>query len=459
MGQPQKKYSLFTAIAMIVGTVIGSGIFFKSASVLEKTGGSLLLGAALFALCALGIVFGGLTIGQLACRTDRPGGVLAYLETYADTRTACGFGWFQVLLYYPSLIAVIAWVAAAYLQDLFGMQGGLETQILTAAVLILALFGLNNLSARAGGLFQNATAVVKLIPLAGLTVLGFLYGDPAALTAAHGAAGGPSLMRAAAAIPAVAFMFDGWVVATSVCAEIKASKRTLPLALAVAPACILAVYVLYFIGAGLYLGPDAMAELGDGYIYAAAAQALGRSGGTVVLAMITAAVLGTVNGYVIGAARMPYALAQAGFCPCPRLFARTDGRTDIPLPSAAFACACALLMLGLHYLIVRLELLPGYDVSEIAVAVSYLLYSILYIRVIALYRKGEIRGVFHGLVFPLLALTGAAVVVLGAAQSRMFWLNLAVCAAVFFGGFLYCGRTRRGGHGGHGGGHDLRDGY
>ena len=131
MGQPQKKYSLFTAIAMIVGTVIGSGIFFKSASVLEKTGGSLLLGAALFALCALGIVFGGLTIGQLACRTDRPGGVLAYLETYADTRTACGFGWFQVLLYYPSLIAVIAWVAAAYLQDLFGMQGGLETQILT----------------------------------------------------------------------------------------------------------------------------------------------------------------------------------------------------------------------------------------------------------------------------------------------------------------------------------------
>ena len=166
-----------------------------------------------------------------------------------------------------------------------------------------------------------------------------------------------------------------------------------------------------------------------------------------------------LNGYVIGAARMPYALAQAGFCPCPRLFARTDGRTDIPLPSAAFACACALLMLGLHYLIVRLELLPGYDVSEIAVAVSYLLYSILYIRVIALYRKGEIRGVFHGLVFPLLALTGAAVVVLGAAQSRMFWLNLAVCAAVFFGGFLYCGRTRRGGHGGHGGGHDLRDGY
>ena len=103
----------------------------------------------------------------------------------------------------------------------------------------------------------------------------------------------------------------------------------------------------------------------------------------------------------------------------------------------------------------RLELLPGYDVSEIAVAVSYLLYSILYIRVIALYRKGEIRGVFHGLVFPLLALAGAAVVVLGAAQSRMFWLNLAVCAAVFFGGFLYCGRTR---HGGHGGGHDLRMG-
>ena len=185
MEQPQKKYNLFTAIAMIVGTVIGSGIFFKSAAVLEKTGGSLLLGAALFALCALSIVFGGLTIGSLACRTDRPGGVLAYLETYADRRVACGFGWFQVLLYYPSLIAVISWVAACYIQSLFGLAGGLEAQILLAAAIILALFALNAFSARAGGLFQNVTTIVKLVPLAGCIVLGFLYGDPAALTAAR----------------------------------------------------------------------------------------------------------------------------------------------------------------------------------------------------------------------------------------------------------------------------------
>lgn len=447
MEQPQKKYNLFTAIAMIVGTVIGSGIFFKSAAVLEKTGGSLLLGAALFALCALSIVFGGLTIGSLACRTDRPGGVLAYLETYADRRVACGFGWFQVLLYYPSLIAVISWVAACYIQSLFGLAGGLEAQILLAAAIILALFALNAFSARAGGLFQNVTTIVKLVPLAGCIVLGFLYGDPAALTAARDAAEGPSLIRAATAIPAVAFMFDGWIVATSICAEIKSSKKALPLALAVAPVCILIVYALYFIGAGLYLGPDTMIAQGDGYIYAAAARALGSRGGAVILALIIAAILGTVNGYVTGAVRMPYSLAKSGFFPGRTRLKRICKRTDTPLPSACFACACALLMLGVHYLILRFQLLPGYDVSEIAVAVSYLLYSVLYVRVIALHRKGEIRGVFHGLVFPLLALAGAAIVVLGAVQSNMFWLNLAVCAAVFGVGFLYCQRTRRRGPG------------
>lgn len=94
-------------------------------------------------------------------------------------------------------------------------------------------------------------------------------------------------------------------------------KRALPLALAVAPVCILIVYALYFIGAGLYLGPDTMIAQGDGYIYAAAARALGSRGGAVILAMIIAAILGTVNGYVTGAVRMPYSLAKSGFFPGP----------------------------------------------------------------------------------------------------------------------------------------------
>ena len=190
-----------------------------------------------------------------------------------------------------------------------------------------------------------------------------------------------------------------------------------------------------------------MIAQGDGYIYAAAARALGSRGGAVILALIIAAILGTVNGYVTGAVRMPYSLAKSGFFPGRTRLKRICKRTDTPLPSACFACACALLMLGVQYLILRFQLLPGYDVSEIAVAVSYLLYSVLYVRVIALHRKGEIRGVFHGLVFPLLALAGAAIVVLGAVQSNMFWLNLAVCAAVFGVGFLYCQRTRRRGPG------------
>ena len=71
----QSRYNLFTAIALIVGVVIGSGIFFRSDNILVATGGNVFLGILVFVIAAISIVFGCLTIAELAARTDRPGGV------------------------------------------------------------------------------------------------------------------------------------------------------------------------------------------------------------------------------------------------------------------------------------------------------------------------------------------------------------------------------------------------
>jgi len=73
----QKEYGLFTAITMIVGIVIGSGIFFKSDDILNYTGGSVSLGIFVFAFAAISIVFGSLTIGELAARNSKSGGIIS----------------------------------------------------------------------------------------------------------------------------------------------------------------------------------------------------------------------------------------------------------------------------------------------------------------------------------------------------------------------------------------------
>ena len=73
-----EKYSLLTAITMIVGTCIGSGIFFKSDNILIATNGSIMLGVILFVLAAIAIIFGSLSVGELAAKTNEPGGLVTY---------------------------------------------------------------------------------------------------------------------------------------------------------------------------------------------------------------------------------------------------------------------------------------------------------------------------------------------------------------------------------------------
>ena len=76
----KKKYGLFTSIGMIVGIVIGSGIFFKSDNILVATNGSIFLGVLVFCIAAFGIIFGSLSIAELASRDSKAGGIITYAE-------------------------------------------------------------------------------------------------------------------------------------------------------------------------------------------------------------------------------------------------------------------------------------------------------------------------------------------------------------------------------------------
>ncbi|HHV09014.1 MAG TPA: APC family permease [Clostridiales bacterium] len=439
----KRRYGLFTAITMITGIVIGSGIFFRADDVLGYTGGNVLLGIIVFVVAAFAIVFGCLAISQLANLTDKPGGVIGYMEEFVGLGSSCAFGWFQTFLYLPTITAVVAWVTGIYICQLFGIEFTLETSVLIGVISMTVLFLLNMLSAKLGGYFQNASMVIKLVPLAIIAVAGLIFGKPGEF-----ALGDVQAFKAAAgsfgwiaAFAPIAFSFDGWIISTSICHEIKNSKRNLPLALTISPLVILAAYIAYFVGITSFIGPDAVLEQGDASVFMAASRLFGSVGGKVILTFVVISVLGTVNGLALGFIRMPYSMALRNMVPgSPWLKKENKKLGGMPVNSAIFAYVLSLIWMLIHYLTQKFGMRG--DVSEIAVGMSYLNYIVLYITVMRLTKKGTLKGKWKGYAIPVLATVGSLIILSGSVTHPLFPYYFLICFAIIASGYVYYRRNK-----------------
>lgn len=437
----KNEYGLFTAIAMIVGIVIGSGIFFKSDNILVATGGSVALGVLVFCIAAIAIIFGSLTISQLASRSSSEGGLIAYAEEYYNKSTSCAFGWFQTFLYFPTLIAVVSWVAGIYICILFGIEGTLENQMLIGLGIMVFLFIINTLSAKLGGLFQNASTIIKLIPLLLIAVTGLVFGDTSSVSFSDVTA-----MKSTgwiAAIAPIAFSFDGWVVSTSISHEIKDSKRNLPKALIIAPIFILIVYVLYFVGISMYIGPETIMSLGDSHVDLAANNLLGPWGAKIILIFVIISIMGTVNGLTLGMIRLPHSLSVRNMFPKSEFVNKIDEKLLMPVNSAIVAFIITIVWYLAHYLTTKFGLLPNSDISEISITMSYTMYILLYVKVIQLGRQGKISGMWNTIINPILATIGSLIILFGSMGNQLFWIYAAFCLLVMLSAVLFCKKNEK----------------
>jgi APA family basic amino acid/polyamine antiporter len=429
---------------MITGIVIGSGIFFKADNVLSYTNGNVLLGIIIFFVAAIAIVFGCLAISQLANLTDKPGGLIAYTEEFVGIGPSCAFGWFQTFLYLPTLAAVVAWVIGIYVCQLFGIEITLENTTLLGVISLTALFIMNTLSAKLGGYFQNASMIIKLIPLLIIAIAGLFFGNPSSLslTDMDSFRTATSSLGWVAAFAPIAFSFDGWIVATSICNEIKNSKRNLPLALTISPLVILLAYVSYFIGISSLLGPETILEQGDASAFTAANFLFGNVGAKIILVFVVVSVLGTVNGITLGFIRMPYSLALRNMIPGSNWLKKEDERLNgMPFHSAILAYVLSILWMLIHYITQKVGMRG--DVSEIAIGVSYLNYIVLYFTVMKLAKKGIIKGKIKGYVIPILATIGSLVIISGSLSHPLFLYYFAVCFSIMLAGALYYKKNKK----------------
>ncbi|MDO5737632.1 MAG: APC family permease [Eubacteriales bacterium] len=407
----ERHYGLFTAITMILGIVIGSGIFFKADDILYLSNGNILKGISIFVIAALSIVFGCLSLSTLAARFDIKGGIVSYFEECISPATASGYGWYQVFIYYPSINAIVSWVVILYADQFFGWNLSFDMQIICTALLILFLFASNFFSLRFGGAVQNLTATVKLIPLLIIAAAGLyhlLSGQSIsglAQTSGESAVGRGVFFLGALA--PVAYAYDGWQISLAISTEIENPKRNVPRALVIAPLTVLIVYILYFVGIIGLIGPDQLLALGNNAPAAAAEKLFGNFGSRLIQLLIIVSVYGVVNGITLGFIRMPEAMALKYMLPGHGRMDQLHEKYRLSGLSCLFALALSLLWLFFHFLAVKLELLKNSDISEVAICFGLFSLIVLYFRVLRMYLKGEINSRFRGLIAPLLAILGS----------------------------------------------------
>ena len=405
-----KRYSLLTALCMIMGICIGSGIYFKADNVLVATNGSVPLGIAMFCIASITIIFGGLTLSLYAERGDAAGGVVAYARDFLSPLGARLFSWSFSIIYLPSIGAILCWVVGVYACMTFGWGNSFVTQEVVGLIFMLLCIGWNMAWPRFSGWLQNASTLLKVTPLIAVGFLGVAFGDTSVISGSGTtlASQGSSLAWLAAAAP-IAFSFDGWSAAASIAPELRNSRRNLPLALTVAPLLILVLYLAYFIGISAFLGSQQVMDAGDESLALVFVQLFGRQAAAIPNAVALISVMGSANGVLLALLRMPQALALKNDIPCSEALLRVskagDKNADQAISPACAGVALLFLLASslLHCFTQLLGLLPNGDVSEIAVAFNMLVLIPLYVRAFGLWRSGK-TSVFRGLIAPVLAI-------------------------------------------------------
>lgn len=210
----KKKYGLLTAIAMVVGVVIGSGVFFKADDVLTITEGNLIVALMAWVVGAFAMIFGSLVFAEFASRIEKANGIVDYIEEAYGHMAGYLAGWFNWVLYFSPLSAILAWVAALYTMILFGSSNpdnGWMTWLLAAVYMILT-YMLNYLAPVLAGKFQVTTMFIKLIPLTLIAVVGTLGGLASGVMADNFIQASSSIGRQgstfAAAVVSTAFAYE-----------------------------------------------------------------------------------------------------------------------------------------------------------------------------------------------------------------------------------------------------------
>lgn len=312
----RQQLGLFSGTMLVVGGIIGAGIFLSPSVVAQRVGSApLTLGA--WALGAVIAIIGGLVYGELGSRRPEAGGTYVYLREAYGTLPAFLYGWALFLIIGSGAIAAVALTGANYIAEL--SHAAPETATPIAVVLIAGLTLINILGVQLGAVTGNVLTVLKLAAIAMLVVAAIALSpahepppavaNPSALQA-PGSVSGVIGAMGAALVP-VLFSFGGWQQTNAVAEELVDARRTLPRALILGVLIVAAAYLMVNIAYLRALGPEGLAASS-----APAADAmqiyLGPVGRVLITAGIVASTVGFLAMVILMSARVYQAMAADG---------------------------------------------------------------------------------------------------------------------------------------------------
>lgn len=342
--QPRATLSLFDAVAMIVGLIVGAGIFGTPSIVAGATGSESMLFAAWIAGGVFSVI-GALCYAELATAFPSAGGEYHFLQRAFGRSLAFLYGWARMTVIVAGSIAVFAYLFGDYMSRIVNL--GAHSSAIWAALVVAVLTIVNYLGIREGKATQNVFTVLEVGGLVLIIVAGLLLAAPVVPAApAAAGAGQPWYMGAGigSAMVFVLFTYGGWNDAAYISAEVRDRERNMVRALLLAIGVVTLLYVLVNLAYLKGLGYDAMARSN-----AVAADLLksvwGTAGEKLIACMIAIAALTSVNGSMIVGARSNYALGRDW--PMLGFLGRWDEASGSPRTAMLVQGVIALTLVGL----------------------------------------------------------------------------------------------------------------
>jgi basic amino acid/polyamine antiporter, APA family len=331
--------TLFPTTAIVIGSVVGSGIFVSSAAMARSLeSGSLLL--LVWVVTGIMTLFGALTMSELASQMPRTGGLYEYLKEIYGEKIGFFFGWANFVIAGSGAIAGIGYVFSNYFGEfvpLFHLSPELEKfpiylpylgtifpladmgVKMLGSLLIIFLTWINIRGVEVGATFQSISTTAKLAAIFGLVLVTFLFGSEVgsfsnltAATAKGNALTGWTLLTAIGMAMAGAFWsYDGWGNLPYIAGEIKNPSKTIPRAIVLGSLCFIVLYVLVNM-AYLYVLPvNALGSVaGDRIASRAFSMVTGPLGGSLVTGLILLCTTDTLNAAILTNARVYFAMAH-----------------------------------------------------------------------------------------------------------------------------------------------------
>lgn len=333
----KKEIGLREAIALVIGMVIGSGIFFKP-SIVFKNAGSPTMGILAWVAGGIITMASALTIAEIAAAIPKTGGVFIYLKELYGEKVAFLFGWVQTVVYVPGAAAALAIVLATQATNFVPMSG--LQQKLFAILMLVIITTANVLSTKLGSKIQFVATIAKLIPIFIIIALGLIKGTAHSFSMPVGdVAAGAGF---GAAMLGTLWAYDGWVGVGNIAGELKNPKKDIPKSIIFGLIVIITVYVLFNL-AIINIVPIADAINSDKVASDAAIILFGKYGSLFIAGGILISIFGTLNGYLMTGVRIPFAMAQDKLLPFDKFLGKINEKYETPLNVFVFEVGIACL--------------------------------------------------------------------------------------------------------------------